>query len=256
MKKSISTVLFMLLITVVFIASLAWVNESSRSRIAQNEEIFRLQSILYACNLLPEGIDETLLSPAMTTSDLPWNNQAILQLTQQRIVSVTLPITPAVRKKLKASMLALPDSVKVQILLDETGTVAGYGFPLRGKGLWGSLGAFAVVSSDLSTMTGLDFTEQSETPGLGARIMESWFKYLFRGLKIDGLQGTEGDGVVMVNRKVESNLASPTNEVQAITGATQTCNGVVNMVNTDLRFYLALISENMSFLNDHFEGAY
>jgi len=254
MKKAFLTVLFMTLITVVFIASLAWVNESSRSRIAQNDKIFRLQSVLYACNLMPEGVDETLLSPAMTTSDLPWNNEAILHLTRQRIVSVTLPITPVVRDKLKGSMLSLTDSAEVQVLFDEAGAVLGYGFPLRGKGLWGALGAFAVVSADLNTMIGLDFTEQSETPGLGARITESWFKYFFRGLKIDGLHRPDGEGVVMVNRKIQSNLESPTNSVQAITGATQTCNGVVNMVNADLRFYLALLRGNMSILNDQFKG--
>ena len=37
--------------------------------------------------------------------------------------------------------------------------------------------------------------------------------------------------------------------LQAITGATQTCNGVLNMVNTDLRFYLAVLRANPSVLN-------
>jgi Na+-transporting NADH:ubiquinone oxidoreductase subunit NqrC len=36
--------------------------------------------------------------------------------------------------------------------------------------------------------------------------------------------------------------------LQAITGATQTCNGVINMINTDLQFYLEVIRSNFDLI--------
>ena len=80
MKKGIFTVLFMVLMTVVFIAALAFIDEYTQERVAQNQEIRRIQSIMYACNILPEGIRETDLSPATTTADIPWNQRHLFDL--------------------------------------------------------------------------------------------------------------------------------------------------------------------------------
>ena len=128
-------------------------------------------------------------------------------------------------------------------------TPDAYGFLLKGKGLWGTISAFGVVSADLDRMVGIDFTEQFETPGLGARITEQEFKYFFRELDLTGfLSESDQPAVVMVGRKERSNVEESTNSIQAITGATQTCNGVLSMLNTDLRFYLRLLQENKEVL--------
>jgi len=117
--------------------------------------------------------------------------------------------------------------------------------------LWGTISAFAVVSPDLIHMIGIDFTEQSETPGLGARVTESEFKYFFRGLELSGFfVPTDQRPVKMVSRKDKSNKEYPTNTFQAITGATQTCNGVVKMLNTDLKFYLTILKEYLESVHD------
>ena len=70
-------------------------------------------------------------------------------------------------------------------------------------------------------MLGLDFVKQNETPGLGARISESWFKEQFRGKR----------GPF---RLVPEGVESGENEFQAITGATSTSNAVLDLLNRSI----------------------
>jgi Na(+)-translocating NADH:ubiquinone oxidoreductase C subunit len=251
MKRGLFTVLFMILITTVFIAALAFIDEYTQERVEQNREIQRIQSIMYACNILPEGIRETDLPPTSTTADIPWDQRHLLELVQTRMQSIRLPITPSQKRLLENSYLSLQDSAEITILLNDTGGVEGYGFPLRGRGLWGTISAVGVVSTDLTRMIGIDFTEQIETPGLGARITESGFKYFFRGLDLEGYFDPDSNAlpIVMVGKKTRSNMEEPSNSIQAITGATQTCNGVLDMVNTDVKFYLILLRSNKEALS-------
>ena len=245
MKKAGFTILFMICITAVFVFALTGVNEISRERIAKNQAIQRVQSIMYACNILPEGVHENNLSSSTQTSDINWDNQRLLSMMSDRLEIIHIPIAPTQKELLRNSFLVLQDSVEIYILSDERKKISGYGFSLRGKGLWGTIAAFAVISDDLTKMVGIDFTDQVETPGLGARITESWFKYLFRGLDLSGfLSGNKNEpAITMVSTKGKSNLDESTSRVQAITGATQTCNGVLKMINTDLQFYITLIQE-------------
>jgi Na(+)-translocating NADH:ubiquinone oxidoreductase C subunit len=249
-KIGLFTVFFMILITVVFISTLAYIHEVSKNRIAENQQIRRVRSVLYACAILPHGIDEKDLPSTSQTDDIPWDDEALLPMMQNRTRMVGLPITPEQRRLLKNSFLSMQDSVDIVVLFDTTGRIQGYGFDLKGKGLWGTISAFAVISADLERMVGIDFTEQVETPGLGARITESGFKYYFRGLTLKGFVDSRTDRppVIMMARKERSNLEDPTNSVQAITGATQTCNGVLNMINTDVAFYIDVLRQNKSYL--------
>ncbi len=246
MIKSIQTVLFMIAVTFVFISALSFVNETSRERIEKNLKVQYLQSVLYAGGLLPQGVDEQALSNTSTTSDLPWDTSEMLSAFQSRIREINLSVKDNRFNGTAAENIpGGQDSVKIYIFLDDSNNVAGYGFPMYGKGLWGSIEAFGVVGPNLKTMTGIDFTEQVETPGLGARITEHEFKYFFRNLDLSGfLKQNDEKPVIMVNSKAQNNLENQTNSIQSITGATQTCNGVMNMMLSNLRFYLEFIHGN------------
>lgn len=100
----------------------------------------------------------------------------------------------------------------------ENGETKGYAVPFAGGGLWGTIRGWLAVSPDLAQVQGLVFTDQNETPGLGGRIVERWYTDQFRGVKLD-LEGplTYGvkDGV----------------QLDAITGATQSSNAVLRILN-------------------------
>ena len=241
----------MVIVTVLFISTLATVNEVSRERIAENLKLNNYKSILYAFNILPAGIEERELGLTSTTEDIPYDGAFINNRIESEFKELRLPVTPEQQDLLAGSFLSVGDSITIYARTDSTGAIDSYGFPMRGKGLWGTISAFGVISADMQRMIGIDFTEQVETPGLGARITESEFKYFFRNLDLSGFfeSGTERTPVIMVKQKERSNVEESTNELQAITGATQTVDGVLKMVNIDLRFYIALIQANESAIN-------
>ena len=91
-------------------------------------------------------------------------------------------------------------------------------FLRSGPGLWGEITAAVGMDRNLERLTGVDFLKQNETPGLGARIAESWFREQFRGKR--GPFTTVAEG-----------LAAGENQFDAITGATNTSNSVKDLLN-------------------------
>lgn len=104
------------------------------------------------------------------------------------------------------------------IKYDKNNNIVGYAVPFSGSGLWGTIKGYMAVSADLKKVLGVDFTSHNETPGLGGRIDELWFKEQFRGLEIDMSKGfayrSGSDG-----------------ELDAVTGATITSKSVLNILN-------------------------
>jgi len=64
----------------------------------------------------------------------------------------------------------------------------------------------------------VDFTSHNETPGLGGRIDEAWFKEQFRNRKIVIGTGLSYD-------------TEQENQLDAITGATSTSRSILNILN-------------------------
>ncbi len=242
MRKALFTVFFMVVLTVVFISVLATVNGVTQKQIRQNLVIQQAKSILYAFGFLPAGVSTGSLSGSTTTADLPWDDATVLQTLMRRTRPMRLPITAMERPYLAKSYLAPGDSITVYAGLDDVGKTMGYGFYLKGKGLWGTIQAFAAVTPDFKHMIGIDFTDQVETPGLGARIIEESFKKYFRNLDIEKIPEDDTAGSIVMVKKMDSmNTQNSTNEFEAVTGATQTTNGVLRMLETDLKFYYYLI---------------
>lgn len=234
---------FMVIVSVVFITVLASVNEVTKARINRNFEIEQTKAMFYAFNIFPEGVDDSKLSATSITADIPWSEEQVLQTKETRLRSLTIPISENLKGVVRDSFLEGRDSVEIFEGLNEHGEVVAYGLPLVGKGLWGTIEGFGVISADLDKMVGLDFTKQVETPGLGARIIEQEYKLFFRNLDLRGFSNVDSKqpAVVMVKKKDRTNVEESTNSVQAITGATQTSQGVLNMVNSNLRVYIQLI---------------
>lgn len=100
-----------------------------------------------------------------------------------------------------------------------------YVIPMKGMGLWGAIYGFISINEDKNTVYGVYFNHDSETAGLGAEIKDSreW-QEKFQGKKLfkEGV-----DGIALgVSRKVED----PQYEVDVVTGATLTSNGVRDML--------------------------
>ncbi|MBS7297339.1 MAG: NADH:ubiquinone reductase (Na(+)-transporting) subunit C [Bacteroidales bacterium] len=100
--------------------------------------------------------------------------------------------------------------------------------PVYGAGLWGPIWGYIALQQDLKTIVGAYFDHESETPGLGAKIKdEASFKEQFAGKVFD----LEDSSVLFEIVKGGAPEGSE-NKVDAISGATMTCNGLNKAINT------------------------
>lgn len=114
-----------------------------------------------------------------------------------------------------------------------------YVIPVYGMGLWGAINGYIAINADKSTVFGTYFDHDSETAGLGAEIKDNraW-QNQFQGKKLFAQDPNKI--ALSVSKKVED----PSTQVDGITGATLTSNGVTEMLQTCLGAY-------MNFLKAH-----
>ena len=93
-----------------------------------------------------------------------------------------------------------------EVVESDSSDVESYVVIRIGAGLWGEITAGVGFNRDLETFKGLEVIDQNETPGLGGRISEAWFKEQFRGKRPPLTTVPEGD-------------ATTENQFQAVTGA-------------------------------------
>jgi len=107
-----------------------------------------------------------------------------------------------------------------------------YVIPVYGMGLWGPISGYIALDGDCQTVFGAYFNHDSETAGLGAEIKDSQaWQEKFIGKKLFA----EGSDAIALS--VEKNVGNPDCEVDAVTGATLTSNGVRDMLKECLGKY-------------------
>ena len=101
-----------------------------------------------------------------------------------------------------------------------------YVFSVKGMGLWGGINGFIAVDADKSTVFGAYFNHESETAGLGAEIKDNrkWQEQ-FRGKELF-TKGNRDAIALSVQKKVTDSKT----QVDTVTGATLTSNGVAAMM--------------------------
>jgi len=118
-----------------------------------------------------------------------------------------------------------------------------YVIPLFGKGLWDDIWGYIALNEDLNTVKGVKFGHKGETPGLGAEITKRWFEKQFEGEQIFDKDGTFKGIVLSKTNKDPQNTDKADHEVDAISGATLTSNGVTNMIQERLKHYLSFFKQ-------------
>ncbi len=197
MKRGhVYTLVFMVACAVVLTLALALAYEAFKPDIAANRAVREQRAVLFALGRL-ENLD----------------NRAAAERFEQNVASVQGP----------GPLSDLADAGAKPILrYEEGGQTVAYAVPFEGGALWGAIAGYIGVSADLSRTTGLAFTAQNETPGLGGRIEEEDWLNQFRGVPIRPdmeLAYGQGDGW----------------EIDAVTGATSTSRAVLRVLNQTLR---------------------
>lgn len=189
LRRSLFTIFFMFAVTFVFISVLSLIHVLTRDTIRLNESLVVKRAVLYVAGL-----------------EVPQSGTEADTLYQDRVREV---------KDGQGNVLYY------EILDGSRESIQSYVLPVLGAGLWGEIGSVVGVEKDLKTLTGIEFIKQNETPGLGGRIAESWFKEQFRGKRWPLEVVPEGE-------------PAGDQEFQAITGATNTTNGVKGILNDRL----------------------
>lgn len=186
------TFIFMVVITAVLVFALAAAYEGFKPAISKSKLLQEQRAVLYSLGL-DEGLSDDQVASVYSEKVKP------------------------------AALNGLADVSGIPVLAHmEGGAPVAYAVPFDGTALWGPLRGYLGVNASLSETTGLVFTYQNETPGLGGRIDEDWYKEQFRGLPI----------------KPDTVLGYGTQEgyqIDAVTGATQTSSAVLRTVNKALQ---------------------
>ena len=108
-----------------------------------------------------------------------------------------------------------------------------YVIPVYGAGLWGPIWGYVAVNDDGKTIYGANFSHESETPGLGARITEETFQNQFTDKEL--FKDGSFKSVSVMKKGQKPNDGS--DYVDAISGATITSRGVGTMMQSCMAAY-------------------
>ena len=95
--------------------------------------------------------------------------------------------------------------------------------PVRGQGLWDMMYGFLALDRDLQTVRGITFYQHAETPGLGGEVENPQWQASWANKKVYDEAG-------MVKIHVVKGVGRADDEIDGISGATLTVNGVTAMM--------------------------
>ncbi len=175
---------------------------------------------------------------AFVSSSLKDRQDANVKLDQEKQVLNSLNLrdkSDSEAHALYEKIVKYDEAQKLYVCTLENGDVK-YVFPLKGMGLWGGISGFIALNDDKNTVYGAYFNHESETAGLGAEIKDSreWQE------KFIGKKVFDADGNVALS--VVKNVEKPEHQVDCVTGATLTSNGVSDMLQKGLAEYKSFLS--------------
>jgi Na+-transporting NADH:ubiquinone oxidoreductase subunit C len=222
-NSNVYTIVYAAILTVVVAVVLAFVHSSLESKMAANEKLATQKDILRSVGLV----------------DLP-DAAAVYEKTIKGLVIDAKGNTVEGIDATSISMAAefkKPEAEQLHPLFiysGEDGTNK-YILPIFGNGLWDKIWGYVAVESDMNTIAGIAMDHKGETPGLGAEIKDNPKQYNdpYIGTKLYNEQG-EYVAVSMVKGGVKDKE----HQVDAISGATITSDGVNEMMYRGVGYYL------------------
>lgn len=126
----------------------------------------------------------------------------------------------------RASVQRLPNHALVYEV-ERSGETEMAVLPIEGYGLWSTLYGFLAVARDGNTIKGITYYQHGETPGLGGEVDNPNWKALWPGRRI---YSEAGEPAIRVVKGVAAPAEEAPYEVDGLTGATITSNGVTAML--------------------------
>ena len=221
---------FVLIMTTLAALVLASLNTFLGPKHAMNEKIYNKRAVLAAVKDQLDGKQiKDLTDEDVETIFTTKIQQVALSMSGDVVDGMTAEAIDLSRERKKPESDRL---LPLYLYTNESGQIF-YILSIRGKGLWDEIWGSVALKDDLKTVAGASFDHKGETPGLGAEIKDNpSFPDQFIGKQITDDGGTYTSIVVK-----KGGIRNPTYEVDAISGATVTCNGVTEMLFRGIKYY-------------------
>lgn len=181
-KSLLYSVVYMLVLAAVLTFFLALINQQTKALVERNAKLKEERGLLYVLGIENDGTPDDVV------------------------------------KKIEENVEETGSTFNDQpvYVYKEGDEIKAYAFTVKGSGLWGPIEGIIGVSPDFKETTGIEFLDQSETPGLGGRISENQYKEQYRGAEVEDIRGS----------------------VDAISGATGTSNAVYRLVDSNISEFI------------------
>eukprot|EP00903_Cladosiphon_okamuranus_P000664 g662.t1 len=218
--------------TVIVALMLTGIREATKSQAELNEDIFNKRAVLAAVN------DYLGMGEDVKADDL--TDDQVIEIFNEKVTQISLNTSGQEVDDIKAEDIDMAKEKKkpadertLPLFKYENEGDQFYILSVRGNGLWDEIWGNIALKSDINTIAGASFDHKGETPGLGAEIKDNpTFSNNFEGKEIF----RNGEFVSVKVRK--GGAQDPVYEVDGISGATVTADGVDKMLREGIALYL------------------
>lgn len=203
-----------------------------------NKELEKQRKVLAAVGLLVEGEGSATEVRALFDRlerfqvDLSTGTFAMVALNdsydQRKATKVPAKSVALTTEQDIAGLKRRANRADVYVLRDAAGKPDKLVLPISGYGLWSTLYGYLVLEEDAKTVAGITFTEHGETPGLGGEVDNPKWKALWPGKTVYDAAGQPV--IKLIKGNVDAGNPQATHQVDGLSGATLTSNGVTRLV--------------------------
>jgi len=224
-ESNVYTISYAVVMTVLVAVSLAFVSTSWKAKQIFNQQLASKIDILKAV-----GLADVEKAEASAVFD-----DRIESLVLSVDMQVIEGAVPAVDIDMFRETKLDPKDQRYPLYVYKHGGQTRYIIPMYGNGLWDKIWGYVALKEDMATIIGISMDHRAETPGLGAEIKDNPGDYNdpFIGKSIYDASGK----YVSVAMK-KGKLDNPDHQIDGITGATITSDGVTIMLYEDIQAYL------------------
>lgn len=216
-NSNVYTIVYSVILVIIVAFLLAFVSKALEEKQGQNVALDKKKQILYALNIrdLDDALAEQKYKEVVKSDDVI--GESAVEGNENHGFKLN-------SSDYKQGKLAVYNC--------EVDGKKKYVIPVYGMGLWGAISGYIALDEDKQTVFGAYFNHEGETAGLGAEIKDNadWQK-LFIGKKL--FKEGQDDIALSVVKKVDDS----TTQVDAVTGATLTSDGVSLMLKECLGKY-------------------
>ena len=224
-------------VMVVVVASvLAFTASSLKDLQQENVRKEKMQNILATIGIEIDRDGAEVLFNKYITSQLALRNDG----------TVDESVDPFSGIKLALELKKEPTQQRFPLYLADVEGASYYIIPLRGAGLWDAIWGYIALESDRNTIKGAVFDHKAETAGLGAEITQQWFMDRFVGEKVFDNDGKLVGISVSKTNNDPKDLDKNDHEVDAISGATITGDGISDMIIERLTHYQPYLEQTQT----------